>query len=142
MAEASIARFALAMMLSAVVGIDRALSTEPGGMCAHAIAGTGACLFVTLQGGEANVVMASAVLASATMFKAQESVRGLNTALSVWVAAGIGAACGDGQVAAAAAAAGTTAAAQVLNRVCLAASRCRGAASERKGAATKPVPTI
>ena len=113
-------RFAQAMLLSAVVGVDRALSAEPGGMCAHAIAGTGACLFVTLQGSQANVVMASAVLASATMFKAQESVRGLNTALSVWVAAGIGAACGEGRVAAATAAALATATAQALNRACLA----------------------
>jgi len=81
----------VAMCMGALVGLDRALSDTPGGMCTHALAATGACMFTLMD--ESGVVMASAVLASATMFKTDEAVRGINTALSIWVAAGIGIAC-------------------------------------------------
>ena len=81
-----------AMCMGGLVGLDRALSDTPGGMCTHALAATGACRFARI--GEAGgVVMASAVMASATMFKTEHAVRGINTAISVWVAAGIGVTC-------------------------------------------------
>ena len=82
----------VAMLMGALVGLDRALSDTPGGMCTHALAATGACLFTQI-GETSGVVMASAVLASATMFKTEHAVRGINTAISIWVAAGIGIAC-------------------------------------------------
>lgn len=81
-----------AMCLGGLVGLDRALSETPGGMCTHALAATGACLFAR-AGLESGVVMATAVMASATMFKTEHAVRGINTAISVWVAAGIGVTC-------------------------------------------------
>lgn len=81
-----------AMCMGGLVGLDRALSDTPGGMCTHALAATGACLFARI-GEESGVVMASAVMASATMFKTEHAVRGINTAISVWVAAGIGVTC-------------------------------------------------
>ena len=81
-----------AMCLGGLVGLDRALSDTPGGMCTHALASTGACLFARAGLAE-GVVMATAVMASATMFKTEHAVRGINTAISVWVAAGIGVTC-------------------------------------------------
>ena len=107
----------VAMFMGALVGLDRALSDTPGGMCTHALAATGACLFT--QVGETNgVVMASAVLASATMFKTEHAVRGINTAISIWVAAGIGIACSR-SIATAAWGMGTTLLAQWSNRLIL-----------------------
>ena len=82
----------IAMVMGALVGLDRALSETPGGMCTHALAATGACLFTQIDE-PSGVVMASAVLASATMFKTEHAVRGINTAIGIWVAAGIGIAC-------------------------------------------------
>lgn len=81
-----------AMCMGGILGLDRALSDTPGGMCTHALAATGACLFASIGDGD-GVVMASAVMASATMFKTEHAVRGINTAISVWLAAGIGVTC-------------------------------------------------
>ena len=107
----------IAMFMGALVGLDRALSDTPGGMCTHALAATGACLFTQI--GETNgVVMASAVLASATMFKTEHAVRGINTAISIWLAAGIGMACSR-SLRLAAAGAGTALVAQWSNRLIL-----------------------
>ena len=103
------------MVLSALLGIERALSSERGGMLTHTLIGIGACLCRLADHG--STTMAAAVLASATMFKSEEVVRGINTAASVWVAAGIGAACADGHVLLPAAAAILCMAAQGVNRV-------------------------
>lgn len=112
-----IQRLGIAMVLSALLGIDRALSSERGGMLTHALMGVGACL--CHQADQGSTIMAAAVLASATMFKSEEAVRGINTAATVWVAAGIGAACADGHVILPAAAAVLCMVAQGINRAVL-----------------------
>ena len=117
---------AISMCLSALLGVERALSSERGGMLTHTLIGVGACLYHRSKHG--NVILAAAVLASATMIKSTEVVRGINTAVSVWVAAGVGAACADEQFALAGAAAALSVAAQGINRLVL--RYARQAASE------------
>ena len=107
-------RLVVAMFVGALLGIERAVSTQRGGMCTHALVSTGSCLFHLLQ--PDTTVMASAVLASATMIKADEQVRGINTAVSVWIAAGTGAACAIEEFGVALSAAGVALFAQLLNR--------------------------
>ena len=108
-------RLVLAMAIGSLLGIARALSTQRGGMCTHALISTGACLHHLLQ--PESTVMAAAVLAAATMIKAPETVRGINTAIGVWVAAGTGAACAHEEFAVALTAAAVAMLAQAMNRV-------------------------
>jgi len=107
-------RIALAAAIGSMLGIERAVSTQRGGMCTHALVATGACLYHLLQ--PDTTVMAAAVLSAATMIKAEETVRGINTAVSVWIAAGTGAACAKEEWAIALTAAGVAMLAQLLNR--------------------------
>ena len=110
-------RLAAAMLLSAMLGLNRALSSERGGMLTHTLIGVGACLYH--KSGDGSVMLAAAVLSSATIMKSTEGVRGINSAVSVWVAAGVGATCAENEIALAAVGSTLCVLAQGINRLVL-----------------------
>lgn len=106
-----IGRIALAGGLTAVVGLERELSRHPAGIRTHAIVGIGAALF-TVAGAygfsphdssptriAAQVVTGIGFLGAGTIIRQQDKVKGLTTAATLWLAAGIGISAGAGLMA-------------------------------------------
>ncbi|MEO5901488.1 MAG: MgtC/SapB family protein, partial [Ilumatobacteraceae bacterium] len=106
-----IGRIALAAGLTAVVGLERELSRHPAGIRTHAIVGIGAALF-TVAGAygfsphdssptrvAAQVVTGIGFLGAGTIIRQQDKVKGLTTAATLWLAAGIGISAGAGLLA-------------------------------------------
>jgi len=101
-------RFALAVLAGAVLGINRELHRKPAGLRTHALVSLGSALAVVLVlsvSGEAPDALSRVVQGILTGIgfigagvimhhDAQHRVEGLTTAASIWVAAGMGMACG------------------------------------------------
>jgi putative Mg2+ transporter-C (MgtC) family protein len=104
----------LGFLLSAVVGLEREIRQKSAGLRTHTLVGVGAALFVliskygfrdVLLPGQvivdpsrvaAQIVSGIGFLGAGLIFVRRNSVRGLTTAASVWIAAAIGSACGAG----------------------------------------------
>jgi putative Mg2+ transporter-C (MgtC) family protein len=104
----------LALLLSAVIGLEREVRQKSAGLCTHSLAGLGAALFMlvskygfsdVLRAGQmvadpsrvaAQVVTGIGFLGAGLIFVRRDSVHGLTTAASVWVTAAVGAAAGAG----------------------------------------------
>lgn len=92
------ARLGLALLLSAMVGIERSFSDKPAGLRTHILVGLGAALFMTLAdvGGfdmgrvAAGVITGVGFLGAGTIIRERGMVLGLTTAASIWAVAGIG----------------------------------------------------
>lgn len=111
---AQLAELALAFVLSSLIGLERAMRGRDAGLRTYALVGVGAALFLlvgkygfedaTLSGKvvldpsrvAAQVVTGVGFLGGALIFKRNETVRGLTTAATVWVTAGVGMACAAG----------------------------------------------
>ena len=120
-------RLALALVLGAVVGLERELSGQPAGLRTHVAVSIGACLFgviSTLGFSEfqnvrtsvfradvtrvaSNVVVGIGFLGAGMIVKRQGEVANLTTAASIWTVAAVGLAAGVGDL-------GTAAVATVL----------------------------
>jgi len=120
-------RLALALVLGAVVGLERELSGQPAGLRTHVAVSVGACLFgviSTLGFSEfqnvrtsvfradvtrvaSNVVVGIGFLGAGMIVKRQGEVANLTTAASIWTVAAVGLAAGVGDL-------GTAAVATVL----------------------------
>lgn len=104
-----VARIAAAVAVGAVLGINRDLRHKPAGLRTHALVSIGSALVVlvaidsgatsdgisrVLQG----LITGIGFLGAGVIIhhEANRRVQGLTTAASVWVAAGLGAACGLG----------------------------------------------
>jgi putative Mg2+ transporter-C (MgtC) family protein len=105
---------ALALLLSAMVGVEREIRQKSAGLRTHTLVGVGAALFVliskygfndVLQTGRvvldpsrvaAQIVTGIGFLGAGLIFVRRDSVRGLTTAASIWVTAAIGACAGAG----------------------------------------------
>ncbi len=105
---------ALALALSACIGLEREARQKNAGLRTHALVGLGAGLFmliskygfsdVVVQGliiadpsrVAAQIVSGVGFLGAGLIFVRRDSVRGLTTAAAVWVTAAIGAAAGAG----------------------------------------------
>jgi putative Mg2+ transporter-C (MgtC) family protein len=95
------ARLGLALLLGAVVGVEREVNKHPAGLRTMAMVAIGSCLF-TLVGayviGErtdptriaAQVVSGVGFLGAGAILRSGISVRGLTTAATIWVVAAIG----------------------------------------------------
>tara|TARA_Y100000310_G_C20622708_1_gene784225 strand:+ start:75 stop:560 length:486 start_codon:yes stop_codon:yes gene_type:complete len=100
---AVITKLALALVLGALVGIEREIRKKPAGIRTHALVVFGSALFAivalemfsvtepdamsrVLQG----IVVGIGFLGAGVIFQAQGSIRGLTTAAEVWTLAGIG----------------------------------------------------
>jgi putative Mg2+ transporter-C (MgtC) family protein len=107
-------RARLALLLSAVIGLEREMRQKSAGLRTHTLVGVGAALFVliskygfshVLQPGlvvvdpsrvAAQIVSGIGFLGARIIFVRRDSVRGLTTAAGVWVTAALGAAAGAG----------------------------------------------
>ena len=116
-------RLGLALVAGAIVGVDRELKKKPAGLRTHALVAIGSALVVlivlssaggsggdplsrTLQG----IITGIGFLGAGVImqFEHERRVEGLTTAASIWVAAGLGMACGAGLIELAAIALGAT----------------------------------
>ena len=107
-----IMRLAVALFLGAVVGIERERHHRGAGLKTHALVSVGAAVFtvVSIHGfagmGRINdpsrvaaqIVSGIGFLGAGTIMKQGPNIRGLTTAASLWVVAGIGTAVGAGMV--------------------------------------------
>lgn len=103
-------RLLLATVLSGLIGIERESKQQPAGLRTHVLVGTGSCLMMILSvtGFDSflqmdhdairfdpgripsYVISGIGFLGAGTIIVQRGSVRGLTTAASIWVAAGIG----------------------------------------------------
>jgi len=107
-----VGRLAMAGIIAALIGLERELTGHPAGVRTHALVGIGAALFTiagaygfdgTQTGGDmtrvaAQVVTGIGFLGAGTIIRNQDKVKGLTTAATLWLAAGIGIASGAGMV--------------------------------------------
>ncbi|MBV9301336.1 MAG: MgtC/SapB family protein [Acidobacteriaceae bacterium] len=102
-------RLGSALLLGTVVGLERQWRQRMAGTRTNALVAAGACAFVMCaflvrdnSRGEAQIVsyVVSGVgfLGAGVIFKDAGSVRGLNTAATIWCSAAIGAICGLGHM--------------------------------------------
>lgn len=104
-------RFALAVLAGAVLGVNRDLHRKPAGLRTHALVSLGSALAVVLVlvvPGEIPDALSRVIQGVLTGIgfigagvimhhDTQQRVEGLTTAASIWVAAGMGIACGLGR---------------------------------------------
>ncbi|MDO8560959.1 MAG: MgtC/SapB family protein [bacterium] len=102
----------LAMLLGAVVGLEREVHGKPAGLRTYALVSLGACLFTVISiygfqgmsGGlpvdpsrvAANIVVGIGFLGGGLIFLKGDVVYGLTTAAGLWVSAALGTAVGAG----------------------------------------------
>lgn len=109
-----IAELALALVLSALIGLEREVRQKSAGLRTHTLVGVGAALFMlvskygftdVLEAGRvivdpsrvaAQIVTGVGFLGAGIIFVRRDSVRGLTTAASIWITAAIGATAGAG----------------------------------------------
>ncbi|WP_031520909.1 MgtC/SapB family protein [Streptomyces sp. NRRL F-5123] len=106
----------LALVLSTLIGLERAVQQKSAGLRTHTLVGVGAALFMevsqhgfgTVLGHEgvtldpsrvaAQVVSGIGFIGGGLIFVRRDAVRGLTTAATIWLTAAIGMACGGGLV--------------------------------------------
>ncbi|UFS72851.1 MgtC/SapB family protein [Geomonas sp. RF6] len=110
-------RLLLSSFLGGIIGLEREIHGRPAGFRTHLLVSLGSCLFVassiefyTIFGNfsgkvpvgvdparvAAQVVTGIGFLGAGAIIRDQAAVRGLTTAACLWVAAGLGVACGIG----------------------------------------------
>src|SRR4051795_4804572 len=111
-----VALLSLALVLSTIVGLERELRQKSAGLRTHALVGTGAAVFVLVSKlGFSDVISAGTVtldpsrvaaqivsgigfIGAGVIFVRRSGVRGLTTAATVWLTAGVGMAAGAGLI--------------------------------------------
>ncbi|MBO0709101.1 MAG: MgtC/SapB family protein [Candidatus Dormibacteraeota bacterium] len=109
-----IGALALALVLSAAIGLEREMRLKDAGLRTHTLVGTGAALFIlvskfafydVVQPGHvlldpsrvaAQIVSGIGFLGAGLIFVRRDSVRGLTTAATIWLCAAVGTAAGGG----------------------------------------------
>jgi putative Mg2+ transporter-C (MgtC) family protein len=104
----------LALVLSALIGLEREMRQKSAGLRTHTLVGVGAALFMLISKYGFNDVLAPGrivldpsrvaaqivtgvgFLGAGLIFVRRDSVRGLTTAAAIWVTAAVGAASGAG----------------------------------------------
>jgi putative Mg2+ transporter-C (MgtC) family protein len=104
----------LALVLSALIGLEREIRQKAAGLRTYTLVGVSACLFMliskygfdnVLAEGRvvldpsrvaAQIVSGIGFIGGGVIFMRRDAVRGLTTAASVWLTAAIGMACGAG----------------------------------------------
>jgi putative Mg2+ transporter-C (MgtC) family protein len=103
----------IAFVLSMIIGVERQLQQKSAGLRTHTLVGTGAAVFTLISafgfsnviGNEvrldpsriaAQIVSGVGFLGAGVIFTRRDTVRGLTTAATIWMTAGIGMACGAG----------------------------------------------
>ncbi|MCX5700236.1 MAG: MgtC/SapB family protein [Candidatus Omnitrophica bacterium] len=107
-----IMRLVLTVVLSGLIGFERQLHKRTAGLRTHILVALGSCLIMLtsiyvfdIYRGIANVdpariaagvITGIGFLGAGTIIREREGIKGLTTAASLWVVAGIGLACGCG----------------------------------------------
>jgi putative Mg2+ transporter-C (MgtC) family protein len=104
----------LALLLSAIIGLEREIRQKSAGLRTHTLVGVGAALFMliskygfsdVLVPGQvvldpsrvaAQIVTGIGFIGAGVIFVRRDSVRGLTTAAAIWITAAVGAASGAG----------------------------------------------
>ncbi|ASP22685.1 putative Mg(2+) transport ATPase [Antarctobacter heliothermus] len=116
-AWAAFFRLSCALLLGAVIGIEREWRSKPAGLRTHILVAVAACLFViigqelsALSFGDAGqqrndplrmieaVTAGVAFLAAGLIVTAQGEVRNITTGASLWLAGAVGLGCGAGRI--------------------------------------------
>ena len=102
-------KLGISLLLSVIISFERELHSHPGGICTHSLVGLGSCLFTmtsvhlkdkfnvpTADPARicAQIVSGMGFLGSATIFKSNNYVKGINTAANLWISAAISMAIG------------------------------------------------
>ncbi len=102
-------KLSLSMLFSFIIAIERELHSHPGGACTHILVGFGSCLFTLISVNLkekyssttadparicAQIVSGMGFLGSATIFKSDNYVKGINTAANLWISAAVSMAIG------------------------------------------------
>lgn len=113
-AQTALLRLGFALVLGAVVGLERERGERTAGLRTHALVALGSCLIIIVSAfgfadilGTRNVVLDPSRIAAqvvsgvgflgaGTILLRKEIVKGLTTAAAIWVVAAIGLACGAG----------------------------------------------
>ncbi|MFF2650078.1 MgtC/SapB family protein [Streptomyces sp. NPDC058045] len=103
-----------ALLLSSLIGLEREVRQKGAGLRTHTLVGVGSALFmeVSVRGfggvlglenvsfdpsrGAAQVVSGIGFIGGGLIFVRRDAVRGLTTAVTVWLTCAIGMACGGG----------------------------------------------
>lgn len=99
-------RLVLATLCGGLIGIEREYHNKAGGFRTHILVAVGSALIISMSmygfsGGDparlaAQVVSGIGFLGAGTIMREKSNVKGLTTAASIWVTAGIGLAFGNG----------------------------------------------
>lgn len=100
-------RVAAALVLSAIIGVERELNQEEAGLRTHTLVGLGAAAFTVTSvigfAGDidptriaAGIVTGVGFIGAGTILRGEGAVRGLSTAASLWTCGAIGMAAGAG----------------------------------------------
>ncbi|WP_333769256.1 MgtC/SapB family protein [Streptomyces sp. IBSBF 2435] len=111
-----LAELGLALVLSTLIGLERAVRQKSAGLRTHTLVGVGTALFMEVsQHGfndvlgtygvgldpsrvAAQVVSGIGFIGGGLIFVRRDAVRGLTTAATIWLTAAIGMACGGGLI--------------------------------------------
>ncbi|MCD6529796.1 MgtC/SapB family protein [Candidatus Bathyarchaeota archaeon] len=98
-------RLALAVVLGAIVGLEREITHKPAGLRTHMLVSLGSCLFTVVSVYDfgmdpariaAGIVTGIGFIGAGTIIAEEEKVVGVTTAASLWVTAAIGLTAGAG----------------------------------------------
>lgn len=99
-------RLVLAAVIGSFIGMEREVSNRPAGLRTHILVTVGSALITLVSkeafiGGDpariaAQIVTGIGFLGAGTIIKTGSSIKGLTTAASLWISAGIGIAIGSG----------------------------------------------
>jgi putative Mg2+ transporter-C (MgtC) family protein len=108
-----VAELGLALLLSAIIGVEREIRQKSAGLRTHTLVGVGAALFMLiskygfmdvvaygritldLSRVAAQIVSGIGFLGAGLIFVRRDAVRGLTSAAGVWMTAAVGAAAAD-----------------------------------------------
>ena len=94
----------LAVVLGAIVGIERELAHRPAGLRTHMLVSLGSCLFTIVSIGfstdpariAAGIIAGIGFIGAGTIWAEKDKVKGITTAASLWATAAIGLTTGIG----------------------------------------------
>jgi putative Mg2+ transporter-C (MgtC) family protein len=100
-------KFLLTIGFVVILSIERERHSHPGGVVTHILVGLGSCLYSIISISfdkensdptriAAQIVSGMGFLGSATVFKTDKYVKGINTAANLWIAAAVGMGIGLG----------------------------------------------
>jgi putative Mg2+ transporter-C (MgtC) family protein len=100
-------KMSLSILFTFISSIEREFHSHPGGVTTHILVSIGSCVFtiisIELQNNNNNgdvariaaqIVSGIGFLGSATVYKSNNFVKGINSAAGIWISAGIGMAVG------------------------------------------------